>query len=175
MGREFRKVIVEGVDGSGKSTLIQSLLDRFHFLELVPGGKKPDMPKFWHDWTAPLTNELVPIHDRFFYSELIYGPLIRGQIDAPDYVVRNVRHILRGTAFLIYCRPPNQALWMAVEAKPQMDGVKEQFRRLRDAYDSLIYEEAPYYPANRFIRYDWTGNSTRILEDRLEFYLENGP
>jgi thymidylate kinase len=158
MVRQSHRIIVEGMDGSGKTTLICDLKLRFPELQVVT--RPPGVPfNYW--WPQELDrtpSEPVPLHDRFFYSELVYGPVLRGRIEPRMELINNMIWFLRSTALLIYARPHSAVLRTAAERNLQMDGVMENFMPLLEAYDRLMAEEMTWYD-KRFHRYDWNSNN----------------
>lgn len=173
MERQGLRIILEGPDGSGKTTLREHLVSQFHNLEVIR-NERNDTQDFLTWWPEQLDREkgpMVPLHDRFFYSELVYGPVIRGHVRATPELVRNVSWFLRSWSFLIYCRPPADVIRREVHREDQMEGVKTKLDRLIEEYDLLMEAESDWYQ-NRFIRYDWTvkgalHNVTAAVENYL--------
>lgn len=156
MVRQSRHIIIEGMDGSGKSTLIEHLMMTVPNLELVRNAKGPDqdLDVWWPEQLDRQDDGFVPLHDRFFYSELVYGPILRGSIKASPTLVRNALWFLRTSALLIYARPRVDKLAVGVLDKPQMVGVLEHFNDLLELYDRTMMDEQSWY-GRRFYRYDW--------------------
>ena len=172
----MKRIIVEGVDGSGKTTLIDKLRSEFHFLTVVVNEKQADQDfeNWWPKILETDHGDRVPIHDRFYYSELVYGPIIRGNsLGSPALHVR-VRNQLRREAFLIYARPSLDAIIKGAEVNPQMDGVKVYLEELTNSYDAIMRAQQHYYDG-RFYQYDWRYKSDYpALVDKLERYLLGG-
>jgi hypothetical protein len=165
-----KRIIVEGMDGSGKTTLINDLMERFHYLVCTVNVKGPDQDfNTW--WRAQLNSSRGPymqIHDRFFYSELVYGPVLRGYVNASTEVLHDVRTQLQANAMLIFCRPRYQRK----PTGPQMEGVVAHHRELKEAYDTLMQEERTFYPAGRFQVYDFMDvKALQRIEAAVEGYL----
>jgi hypothetical protein len=156
--RENARIVVEGIDGSGKSTLVRKLLDGFGpeiaYLVLNDRGPDRDLGTFWYDSLGNNPAGRVAIHDRFFYPELVYGPVLRGRYSVEPGTIQYVSQYLRHFAFLIYCRPDDEAILIGVEAEQQMPGVKENLPSLLHQYDEIMAGELPLY-RERFFLYDW--------------------
>jgi len=156
MARQIHRIIVEGMDGSGKTTFIEKLMLAFPQLELTINTKQ-DKQTFDIWWPMILEREqngFIPIHDRFFYSELVYGPILRGKINAPSILVSNVLWFLRAGSFLIYARPHSDVLRETIKINEQMEGVTDNFAKLLELYDELMMAEKNWY-TNRFLQYDF--------------------
>ena len=72
-------IIVIGLDNTGKTTLVNHLSEKFN----VPIAQRYHTlpPKDGEDWTSWLREQIEStdevIHDRFFFDELVYGPVLR--------------------------------------------------------------------------------------------------
>lgn len=155
--RQYARIIVEGMDGSGKSTLVKALMKEFPEAILI---KSPPPIPIEHigDWWMRTLGENPPtpiIHDRFFYPELVYGPVLRGKISQPASIINYVKEFLSARAFLIYCRPAVNVIKAGIEAEPQYMGVKENFNQLITAYDEVMHEASEEYDYDRFFLYSW--------------------
>lgn len=173
----YKRIVIEGMDGSGKSTLVNQLMEHYgDQAHLIPGyNRYPDpkstMDRWWMEQLATHPVGKIVIHDRFFYPEFVYGPTLRGYINAESSTVQYVQSFLREHAFLIYCRPPVEILKEGIEAETQMVGVKEMFNDLLSAYDNMIITEALHY-GGRFMKYDWSDDQAMLkLITRLVGYL----
>ncbi len=171
--RQYPRVIVEGMDGAGKTFLARQLADQFD-LQYVRNEKGPreDIGWWWMDQLHWFPGDPIPLNDRFFYPELVYGPVLRGNIVATFATVEYVSNFLRSYAFLIYCRPPIPVIQKGVEVEDQMDGVKDNFKTLLGTYDKLMIKEFDHYPKERCFKYDWTQPiQLQNLIGRVEEYL----
>lgn len=172
--RQDLRIIVEGMDGSGKSTLVRRLTDDFDGLVLVknPLDDKQDFNKWWPQELDRTKSYEVPIHDRFFWSELVYGPVIRGRLAVGEILLNNVVLFLRQVALLVYARPHSSIIMEAMKVNDQMPGVFEKKRELLGLYDNLMMVEKQWFK-NRFVRYDWnTPESYENVRVRVKAYLK---
>jgi len=157
MDRQIKRIIIEGMDGAGKTTLANHILsDVGPNLELVVNKEGPErnFNLWWPEEFDRWSNKPVPLHDRFFYSELVYGPVLRGRITADSQLVANGMWFLRSSALLIYARPHTNRLRESIKDKEQMEGVHDRFIQLLEAYDQLMEVEKGWY-GNRFVHYVW--------------------
>lgn len=173
--RPYARILIDGMDGSGKTTLADQLMeflgDNGHLIvgynrDHTPG--KSPMPTWWMEKLAENPMEKVVVHDRFFYPEFVYGPVLRNKMDMPVAVRKYVQEFLRKYAFLIYCRPPAQIIDRDSKTNDQMIGVHEKFKDLLIAYDKLMLEEAPHYNGN-FMKYDWTEGIQPLLKRVMRY------
>jgi thymidylate kinase len=151
------------MDGSGKTTLIERLRTDFDNLYIVR-NQLNDQQDFEHWWPKVMDvqkSDRVPIHDRFFFSEIVYGPVLRGNINAPPALVTNVAFALRNLALLIYARPHSDILRQGFRSNLHMDGVEENFQSLLEMYDNVMMVERSWF-RDRFIRYDWNEPSSYL-------------
>lgn len=169
-----KRVILEGVDGSGKTTLLHRLMDDFHFLTPVVNELGPEQD-FDAWWLSELDKEypqgIVPIHDRFYYSELVYGPILRGERRGTKTTHITVRNRLRKEAFLIHCRPMLGSIMDGAQVNEQMDGVLTHLPELLAGYDTIMHNQTYHY-GMRYAPYDYHFKSdyTKLIK-QLEPYL----
>jgi hypothetical protein len=140
-------IIVEGPDGSGKSTLITRLNHQRVHLRSLRGGVGGTTPEGWGGG-RPVVDAYVhaldthppeTAFDRFHLSEHVYGPILRNtQLITPD-VLLELSEVLRKRRIpVIVCLPP----WWVVHDNVMQPGRErpayqtDQF--LREAYDSWL-------------------------------------
>lgn len=157
MDRQPLRIIVEGMDGSGKTTLIQMLTKEYPFLQIITRPQGRHFDDWWPEELDRKAGEPVPIYDRFFFSELVYGPILRGKINADMNLVQNVAWFMRSVAMLIYVRPHSDVIRTEVTKNPQMEGVIHHFEELLETYDNLMSIERVWY-GDRFYHYDWNAD-----------------
>lgn len=178
-------IIVEGMDGTGKTTLVQQLA---HHLDVKPekfvksSGPDEDYRLNLIANTLSEIKELetasaegVPIkrlYDRFpLISEAVYGPILRDRNCFGGLYHPLRRRLLALRAMIIYCRPDREVIQSNVQQSPQMNGVLENFKDLLDAYDKFFLELTET-PVNSFISvFDYTRDEARELVYKIRrFY-----
>lgn len=178
-------IIVEGMDGTGKTTLVQQLAYR---LEIQPRkfvgslGPSDDYRQVLIDRTRSEIAELETasakgrpikrIYDRFpLISEAVYGPVLRGRncFGGLYYPLRS--RLLSLKTMIIYCRPEREVIKANVQKAPQMRGVLEYFDELLDVYGEL-FTELTETPVNSYITvFDYTRDDVQdLIHDIRRFY-----
>lgn len=80
-------IVVEGPDGAGKTTLVNELCREFGLQRVGPRldeyrdknlPKKP-RERVYKALSWAVEGETLRVHDRLFWSECIYGPILRGE------------------------------------------------------------------------------------------------
>jgi hypothetical protein len=139
-------IIVEGVDGSGKSTLIQKIRENIKKYFWIM--KSSQRPKSALQLTNLLTLvrqgmaiEISFLFDRFpLISEQIYGPILR-DFSIVDLNYEEIGRRIKGLTpkriepLIIHCRPPTSIIRARIKALPQMEGVVQNLDRLIAEYD----------------------------------------
>ena len=103
-------IIIEGNDGTGKSTLAENLANSLTGYTIIHRTHLTDTPKselamIYRDLLLKHTNI---IFDRAWYSEMAYGPVFRGEscISIEDmHKLEELLHALGG--FVVYCHSEN--------------------------------------------------------------------
>lgn len=140
-------LILEGPDGSGKTTLANKLLKGTGCPTLLVKRSGPpgsvETLKFQADWIkAQGSSGLNIIADRHpLISETIYAPIVRkvsplwSEVDALAYfgqIPDSARPLI------IYCRAPLQIMAVSAKIEPQMEGVLSEYTSLVAAYDDFM-------------------------------------
>jgi len=137
-------IIVEGMDNTGKTTLVDFLSGTFKGLKRI---KSPGPPKDVNSITEWTRDSLLYgssptfIYDRHpLISEKVYGPLLRGK-DCLDHSVGRLLFKdflrLKPKPLIIYCRPSIKAI-KRYGSRGQMEGVIPNTEKLVEAYDKLM-------------------------------------
>jgi thymidylate kinase len=173
-----KRIIVEGSDGSGKTTIVNLLAKNYNLLPVQSFKYSTIFQSFDEGFEAWLDEELnktylrTPVHDRFFYSEMVYGPVLRSKVAVKPEKLRSVMKALSDEAFLIYCRPPFGTVEENIKKTSQMKGVVGNARSIYNAYDNLMNEiYKAYEQRGAFIPYDYTMLPPGFVMSTVERYL----
>lgn len=166
-------IIVEGMDNTGKSTVVQKLSADLKLL-VINNRQRPRTvaeSRCYMDLVLPLTTKFNTIFDRWqTISEPVYGPICRdthlfalSQIEFQLEVMKPLHPLV------IYCRPPDSVVLNFGE-REQMDGVIDHAPALLKKYDSyMTWLQANWLPV---ISYDWKSDSYEDLRNRAAAHLK---
>lgn len=172
-----RHLIVEGVDGSGKTTLIRELVKWAKPIEgrsftihekasTSTGGPVPDLDQWVYDDTGLMPYLPCSIYDRHpLISEPIYGPICRGQVPGRfrvDSWVEIMRQSVANYALVIWCHPPLDNIRQVIGNEDHMPGVTDNLAKLYDAYTRAMV----VWPGIKIL-YDRTKSTHTQLINRL--------
>lgn len=136
-------VIIEGMDNSGKSSLIDKLLPSYPFSVIHSRTYWDEDPDHWVKGIQEVMEAATRrdiFCDRFpVITESVYGPVLRGKnvlSDHPSWPDL-LQELARVQPVIIYCRPPLHKL-VQWGTRGQMDGVKERALDLIAQYDRVM-------------------------------------
>lgn len=97
-------IIIEGIDKAGKSTTCKQLSEALGLQIVHFPAPTPDF-NFFEDYIKMLlSNDRNIILDRFFYSELVYGPILRNEYNIKTWQQEAIEALLRShDSFIVYC------------------------------------------------------------------------
>lgn len=149
---------VEGPDGSGKSTLVKYLGRLLNYKVIPTQGP----PKAWAECHKRIQERIEPgiVCDRSsgLISELVYGPVIRGEtVTKEEFIWDTVRSLVHTVTF-VYCRPPTlHPTFRKSENSEHVERVKNRLPKLLDRYDEVMSRLVR--EGGRVIRYDYTAQA----------------
>ncbi len=162
-------IIVEGPDGSGKSTLIDQLLASIPELELKKRhanthGPITDLVQWIEEDRFSEPNMLYDRHP--LISEPIFGGIIRGNLEGrfndPAWLMAAYESMIYRQAMVIFCLPPISVVQANVERSEQMDMVSQLTGPIYQAYHTLQCQLA-ITMGIRSVRWDYTNRDTLDL------------
>lgn len=163
-------IIVEGMDNSGKTTVVNQLASQFGLPTVHSPGPAPyqKLRDFIMETALARFEGRMFIYDRHpIISEHIYGPVLRGHDDLDMKWTRLIGSL---NPLVIYCDPGIDMIMG--NTRDQMPGVMENAEKLLEAYRHFINVTASG-KLDRIIRYDYSLGSTRALFQTVRTYLEN--
>lgn len=177
-------VIVEGVDGAGKTRLLHDLRlqTKLYFWVCSSSGRPTTLEQLYeamHLIGQAAYLKIPLLCDRFpLISEGVYGPAIRG-INLLDRLSRRDREaaatmVMEQVDRVIYCRPPIEVIKANIDRSdlPQMKGVKEHLHDLITRYDDLM--ESLRDQNVKVYKYDYTRVQPTSIEQLFFGRIANG-
>lgn len=142
-------IIIEGPDGSGKTTLANKIKEQTGYMLLHRShhtDAKPD--SLFDEYAQVIKAGKNCIMDRGWYSEMVYGPVMRdGSLITYPQMYELERLLAKSGALLIYCTAPERTLWKRCCLRGE-DYVtsKSAFERICKGFDALMYDVPHYIP-----------------------------
>jgi hypothetical protein len=170
----LKDLVVEGPDGSGKTTLVRYLSAQtgLHPVKLSQAltGPVEDLCLETSRYLLSPDRHLFDRHPLF--SELIYGHIIRGEVkpgfDDFNWIVWATEKLSERLKTLIVCLPPLSIVKQNLAKSPQMPGVEEHIEQIYDRYVDLVEFEW-----KDVIVYDYSSKTGRFIDDET-FFAEEG-
>ena len=138
------KVVLMGVDNSGKTTLAKNLVETLNskgldFGYILPLGKAPLEAQEKHLQDI-LFSERNLIIDRLpVIEEEVVGRTLRGGSNFDKINKAKLFEYYKNVDMFIFCNPSMEAItnW---GSRPQMDGIKENAKRLQTLYKMFFFK-----------------------------------
>jgi len=134
--------IIEGPDGSGKSTLAEKLSKQTGYPVVHRSQPKTEEEKkrMMGQYLAAIDNGKNMIFDRCWYSEMVYGPVMRDAsvISYPEMYLLEEK-LAKNGAMIIYCTDKPKTLWRRATRRGE-DYITdyETFERICTGFDVLM-------------------------------------
>lgn len=142
MNSKVLKLIIEGPDGAGKSTIAKQLQTQFggKIVHLSYPKSKDEEENMKQMYIELLTNNENLIIDRAWYSEQVYGPLLRGKSVLTESDVVILEALLNDVGGgIIYCDIDVETGWNRCQARGEhYIKSKEDYEKIHVAYQELF-------------------------------------
>jgi len=162
-------LVVEGLDGTGKTTLAKRLSQEtgMEYVKLVKDTKDVNFAeKLKNDTFEALetaeSGERQLIYDRFpLISEAVYGPVLRGKNALGDLYYPLWERFLSLKPIIIYCRPLRETIWANLigSLNNQMDGVWKNRDELLRVYDQFFAQLMENLQQTKILVYDYVART----------------
>lgn len=142
-------IILEGPDGSGKTTLANKIKDQTGFMLLHRSHQTDsNAESLFDEYAQVIKAGKNCIMDRGWYSEMVYGPVMRGgsAITYPQ-MYELERLLAKNGALIIHCTAPEATLWKRCLKRGE-DYVtkKDTFHAICNGFDTLMMDVPHYVP-----------------------------
>lgn len=159
-----KKIVVLGMDNTGKTTLANKLSETFDAKHVFSLGKGHTKEKLTEYLTKELNSSEDSVFERFsLFDEMVYGKVLRGSSEF-TFGDKLLETLLSKSPVIIYCRPADEVVekW---NDREQMEGVIEQHKLLLETFDDTIYQLEEYYPV---VWFDYTKDSYENLVNYIK-------
>lgn len=161
------KIIVIGMDNTGKTTLCRELSSRMNLDWIHSLGPKHSKEELSEYLVKNLRSNSNCIFERFsFFDEIVYGTVLRGESkfsfkDELFNIIKEVKPII------IYCRPDISAI-LDWQGREQMEGVIEDSNRLITAWDLLIDKVIDSECYCKYLIWDYKNDTIDNMIEKIE-------
>jgi len=135
-------LIIEGPDGSGKTTLAEYLSKQMGFPIKHRSNPKTEEEKreMMQSYIDDIKNSNNIIWDRCFYSEMVYGPVMRDKSYITKYQMLDLEQmLLKAGALVIYCTDDTLELWERCQTRGEhYITTVELMGEIKTRYDKLM-------------------------------------
>ena len=150
-------IIIEGIDGAGKTMLANKLRDQTGYMILHRSHKTDADPnRVFDEYMQVIESGKNCIMDRAWYSEMVYGPVMRDAslINYPQMYALEKALAKRG-AIVIHCTGSLKSLWKRCMERGEDYLVDpDKYRDIYNGYETLMNEVPHLVPV---VQYEYTG------------------
>lgn len=140
-------IIIEGPDGSGKTTLAKQIADQTKYP--IVKRNKPETEEerlgMLEDYLQIIKSGKNVIFDRCWYSEIVYGTVMRDESMITYHDMYGLeKAAAKSGALIIMCGGPTEALWKRCRTRGE-DYItqKEDFVNICKGFQELV--DIPHY------------------------------
>ena len=143
--------ILEGPDGSGKTTLANKLVEMagcpyYHFSYPRSQEEADNLFKTYYEKLVIL-NGRDSVIDRMWISTMVYGEILRGKSEVSTKQAERLERLIRRDAMIFYCTGPVHLMWQRATQRGETY-IKdyETFNRICAKYDEIMYHHRHLVP-----------------------------
>lgn len=132
-------LIIEGIDGVGKTTLVEHLqsygMKKYHF-----DYDSKNMDLFSKYMKVLLEDDSELVLDRSFISEMVYGPVIRNKckLSLEDYTKLLIAYKNAGAKIIYLTAPKDVLLKRRNDEKSDYEVITNHYEELNKKYDEIM-------------------------------------
>lgn len=173
-------ITVEGLDNTGKTTLVKKLCSDFPQLKFTPSiGNKHDLNQIVEQaWYIAEEAEVDEIWDRSrIISEYVYNPVLNKRSLAFGHatMLKMMREWLQRPQLIIYCTRPLPNIQASFDEREQLDGVVSKLKELAAAYEAFMGFLAIMFkvtdPPKYLLEYNFEEDKYEYIRDLVGRYL----
>lgn len=137
-------IIIEGPDGAGKTTLANKISEQtgFMLLHRTQPKTEEDKKRMMDEYVQVIKANKNCIMDRCWYSEMVYGPIMRDASVISFVQMYELENLLaRNGALIIHCTAPEHVLWKRCLKRGE-DYIKdrETLKKIHDFFEDLMHK-----------------------------------
>lgn len=159
-------IIVEGIDGVGKTTLVNFIVE--HGLEKHHFDYDAKNMDLYNKYMSILNStNLNKVLDRSFISEMVYGPVIRGKskLELEQYKKLLLEYKKCGTT-IVYLTAPKEVLLQRRQNDLQdYETIQKFYEELKFYYESIMSYSSDYI---NIIKLDTSLNNCKEIQDKIK-------
>ncbi len=161
-------IIVEGIDGVGKTTLVDYLvtqgMSKHHF---GYDSKNLDLITKYMSLLKDNTDSLVL--DRSFISEMVYGPVIRNmcKLELEDYRKLLLAYKDRGVSIIYLIAPKVELLKRRQHDDSDYSNIEKYYDELNGQYDSIMEYSNQFVDVHKFDTHEMSENEVQELVRKI--------
>lgn len=135
-------IIIEGPDGSGKTTLAEKLSrqTKYPILHRTQPKTEEEKKLMMGEYLQTIRSGKNMIFDRCWYSEMAYGPVMRDAsvISYPE-MYELEEQLAKTGALIIYATGPKAALWQRCQRRgEEYITSRDNFNAICDNFDKIM-------------------------------------
>lgn len=143
-------IILEGPDGSGKSTLAEKLRRQtgYALLHRSQPKSEEDKARMMNEYMQVIKSGKNCIFDRAWYSEMVYGPVMR-DASAIDYPMMYdlEKQLTHCGGIIVHCTGPLKTLWKRCTMRGEDYIVdKDKYEAIYTGYGQLMHDVPHFVP-----------------------------
>jgi hypothetical protein len=136
-------ILVEGLDNTGKTTLVTDLAHRYPELQMRPSiGNKHDLEQISRQAydEAYLLSPYVLADRSRIVSEWVYNPVLKTRPTAYSFRtwMTYIAGFVQQSQYVIYCYRPVEHIMKTFDERDQLSGVVENLQLLSHRYDQIM-------------------------------------
>lgn len=137
-------IILEGPDGSGKSTLAEQLSRQtgYQLLHRTQPKNEEDKKRMMEEYIQVLRAGKNCIMDRAWYSEMVYGPVMRdASVITYPQMYELEKLAAKYGAIIIHCTAPEATLWKrCLKRGEDYITKRETFHEICQGFNQLMHD-----------------------------------